>query len=453
MSPMTQGDPRTAVGTEAAPPDDGVVELCSRLVRIDTTNRGEGESEGERAAAEVIAEELSPLGPVLLESAPRRANVVVRVPGTDPTLPAVLVHAHLDVVPADPGAWTVPPFSGAVSDGYVWGRGSVDMKDMCAMTVCAVRSWAERGVRPRRDVVLAFVADEEATAAYGAAWLAREHASLFDGCAAAIGESGAFTFGTPGGPRLYPVGAAERGTLHLRLVAHGRAGHGSRPNPDNAVVTLVGALSRIAAHRWPLRLTPAVSAYLQGAADAHGLPVDLSSADSVDELVAALGRVGILAEATVRVSSTPTGLAAGGKVNVIPAAATALVDVRTLPGAEDETLATIDELIGPKVRREIISQRPAVSAPLDSPWLAAMTAALVAEDPDAVVVPYCLGGGTDAKSFSALGMQCYGFQPLLLPLDAAEYDYRAMAHGVDERVPVEALGFGARVLDRFLLTV
>jgi len=437
-------------------PDAAVVDLCSALVRIDTTNRGGGDCEGEREAAELVAASLasSGLAPVLLESAPRRANVVARVPGTDPSLPALLVHAHLDVVPAQAADWTVPPFSGEVdADGYLWGRGAVDMKDMCAAVLSTLRSWSLRGLAPRRDIVVAFVADEEADGDYGAHWLAERHPELLDGCVAAIGESGGFTFGSPGTPRLYPIGTAERGTLHLRLTATGRAGHASRPNSANPVIALVDTLSRIAGHRWPVHLTPAVEAYLTGAAAALGVDADLADPSTVDNLVAKLGRAGTLAAATIRISSTPTVLSAGSKVNVIPSTATAEVDIRTLPGTVDDVLSTVDSLLGPGVRYEFIARRDAVAAPPDSPWYDAMAAALRTEDPDAVVLPYCLGGGTDAKAFAAMGIDCYGFAPLRLPLDPAEYDYRAMAHGVDERVPVDGLRFGARVLDRFLRTV
>ena len=449
-------EPGQAMGrvADGGGPDAGVVELCARLIRFDTTNRGGGDSAGEREAAEFVAAELagSGLAPVVLEAAPRRANVVARVAGADRSLPALLVHGHLDVVPADEAHWTVPPFAGEVRDGYLWGRGAVDMKDMCAMVLSVLRSWRARGLRPRRDIVLAFVADEEDNGQYGADWLVAERPELFDGCAAAIGEGGGFAF-DGGTATLYPIGTAERGTLHLRLTATGRAGHGSRPNPSNAVVALVETLARISAHRWPVRLTPAVSAYLAAAARAAGLPADLADPAGVDALVARLGRAGTLAAGTVRNTATPTVLRAGNKVNVVPSEASALLDIRTLPGTTAETLSTVDSLLGPAVRREIIADREAVSAPPDSPWLRAMAAALSAEDADAVAVPYCLGGGTDAKAFSTLGVACYGFVPLRVPLDPARYDYRAMAHGVDERVPIDGLRFGARVLDRFLRTV
>jgi acetylornithine deacetylase/succinyl-diaminopimelate desuccinylase-like protein len=428
-------------------PDAGVVELCSRLIRFDTSNYGAGEAAGEREAAEFVAAELSRFDPVLLESAPRRANVVARVPGLDRTAPAVLVHGHLDVVPAVAAEWTVPPFAGEVRDGYLWGRGAVDMKDMCAMTLSVVRSWAARGVRPRRDVVLAFVADEEVTGELGARWLVAEHPSLFDGCAVGISETGGYTFGVDG-VRLYPIAAAERGIMHLRLEATGRAGHGSRPNPANAVTALVDTVSRLAAHQWPIHLTPVVRAYLEQAGAALGVHVDDSDLDGT---IAKLGRAGILAEGVVRNTVTPTMLRAGYKVNVIPAAAEANLDVRVLPGTAGELLSTVDSLLAPGVTRTFVERTEPVSAPVDSPWFAAMADALRAEDPAAVVVPYCMGGGTDAKAFAKLGIAGYGFAPLLLPTDPDEYDYRAMAHGVDERVPLSALPFGARVLDRFLL--
>ncbi|WP_236792914.1 M20/M25/M40 family metallo-hydrolase [Amycolatopsis sp. GM8] len=425
-----------------------VVELCSRLVRFDTTNRGLGDAEGEREAAEFVAGVLSGAGiePKILESAPRRANVLARVPGTDPTLPPLLVQGHLDVVPADPADWSVPPFSGEVRDGYLWGRGSVDMKDFCAMVLSLVAD----GLRPRRDLVLAFVADEEDRGEWGAHWLVAEHREFFDGCAAAISESGGYTYHVPAADgrtvHLYPIGTAERGTAHLRLTARGRAGHGSRRNDENAVVRLVGALHRIAAHRWPVRLTPAVEAFLVRTGEALGIEVDLSD---VDGTLARLGPAASLAENTVRASSTPTMIDAGYKVNVIPSVARAQVDVRTLPGTEEDVLATIDTLLGPGVEREFVSHMPPVQAPADSPWFTAMAGAIRAEDPEAVVVPYCMGGGTDAKAFSPLGIDCYGFAPLWLP---AGFPYRAMAHGVDERVPVEGLEFGKRVLGHLLST-
>jgi len=435
-----------------AEPD--VVELCARLLRFDTTNRGDGDSEGERAAAEYVAERLASAGlnPKIYESAPGRANVVARMNGSDPSLPALLVQGHLDVVPADAGAWTVHPFSGEVRDGFVWGRGAVDMKDFCATVLAAVHALVRTNRQPRRDIVFAFVADEEDRGEYGAHWLTAEHRDLFDGCAVAISESGGYTYHVPdsGGRkiRLYPVATAERGTAHLRLTAHGRAGHGSRRNDENAVNRIVAALGRLAAHEWPVQLTPTVRAFMERTATALGVEVDLSTSDGVDAALAAFGPAAGLAESTVRNSTTPTMLDAGYKVNVIPSTAHAQVDVRVLPDTEDAFLRVVDSLLGPDVDREFGAHQPPVQATVDSPWFASMAAALRAEDPEAVVVPYCMGGGTDAKAFTPLGIECYGFAPLWLP---EGFPYRQLAHGVDERVPVEGLHFGARVLERFLM--
>jgi len=344
----------------------------------------------------------------------------------------------------------VPPFGGVIRDGYVWGRGATDMKDFVAMVLTVLRDWSAEDRRPRRDIVLAFVADEEDTGADGAEWLVDEHPGLFEGCGATISESGGYTYHVQhvsGAPvRLYPVGTAERGTSHLRLTASGRAGHGSRRNDDNAVVKLVQALDRLACYEWPVRLTPAVTAFLERTGAALGVEVDLSD---VDGTLARLGKAAPLVENTVRNSTRPTVLKAGYKVNVIPSTAIAEVDTRTLPGTEAELLSIVDSLLGPGVEREFVARMPAIQAPVDSPWFDAMAAAIRSQDPDAVVVPYCMGGGTDAKAFARLGIPGYGFAPLWLP---EGFDYRAMAHGVDERVPVEGLRFGVRVLDEFLST-
>jgi acetylornithine deacetylase/succinyl-diaminopimelate desuccinylase-like protein len=430
-----------------------VVRFTSDLIRLDTTNRGGGDGD-ERPAAEYVAEHLAAAGiePVILESAPHRANVVARVPGADPGAGALLVHGHLDVVPADPADWTVAPFSGEVREGVVWGRGAVDMKDMDAMVLATVRAWARSGQRPARDIVLAFTADEEDSAAYGAGFLVAEHAHLFEGCTEGIGESGGYTLHADG-LRLYPVAAGERGTAWLELTARGRAGHGSKVNHDNAVSHLAAAVARIGEHRWPVRLTPTVRAALTELAALYGVeagPDDLDDPDDpegVDSLLDRLGAAASLVRPTVRNSASPTVLRAGYKVNVIPGSATALVDGRVVPGGEEEFTATMDRLTGPDVTWRYHHRSAALQAPVGSPTFAAMREALEHFDPRARVVPYCMSGGTDAKQFSRLGITGYGFSPLRLP---PGFDYQALFHGVDERVPVDALHFGVRVLDRFL---
>lgn len=424
---------------------DEVVRFTSDLIRIDTTNHGGGDGL-ERPAAEYVAGQLADAGldPVILESAPGRANVVARVEGTDPGAGALLVHGHLDVVPAEPADWTVHPFSGEVRDGVVWGRGAIDMKNMDAMVMATVRGWARDGRRPRRDIVLAFTADEEDSAAYGSGYLADAHPGLFDGCTEGISESGAFTFHAGDDLRLYPVAAGERGTAWLKLTARGRAGHGSKVNQDNAVTRLAAAVARIGDHRWPVRLTPTVRAALTELAALHGIEDGL---EDVDALLARLGPAAHLVAPTVRNSANPTMLQAGYKVNVVPGSATAHVDGRILPGAEEEFVQTLDQLTGPDVDWEFHHREVPLEAPVDSETFTEMREALRLFDPEAHVVPYCMSGGTDAKQFSRLGIVGYGFSPLKLPVG---FDYQALFHGVDERVPVEALHFGVRVLDHFL---
>ncbi|MEV6700821.1 M20/M25/M40 family metallo-hydrolase [Streptomyces sp. NPDC051453] len=428
---------------------DEVVTFTSELIRIDTTNRGGGDCQ-ERPAAEYAAAKLAEAGlePTLLERTKGRTNVVARIAGTDPSADAMLVHGHLDVVPAEAADWSVHPFSGEIRDGVVWGRGAVDMKNMDAMILAVVRQWARAGVRPRRDIVVAFTADEEASAEDGSGFLADQHAGLFEGCTEGISESGAFTFHDGQGKQIYPIAAGERGTGWLRLTAHGKAGHGSKVNHANAVTRLAAAVARIGAHAWPVRLTPTVAAALTELAALYGIDAGVDSPDfSADELLAKLGPAAALVAPTVRNSANPTMLSAGYKVNVIPGEATAHIDGRYLPGGEDEFRETLDRLTGPDVEWEFEHREVALQAPVDSPTFARMRSAVEEFAPEGHVVPYCMSGGTDAKQFSRLGITGYGFAPLKLP---EGFDYQALFHGVDERVPVEALHFGVRVLDRFL---
>lgn len=342
-----------------------VVRFTSDLIRIDTTNRGGGDCR-ERPAAEYAAALLAEAGiePVLLERTPGRTNVVGRIEGTDPAADALLVHGHLDVVPAEAADWSVHPFSGEVRDGVVWGRGAVDMKNMDAMILAVLRSWARQGVRPRRDLVVAFTADEEASAEDGSGFLADRHPGLFEGCTEAIGESGAFTFHDGAGREIYPIAAGERGTGWVKLTARGRAGHGSKVNRENAVTRLAAAVTRIGEHEWPPRLTPTVRAALTELAALYGVDADLHD---VDGLLAKLGPAAALVEATVRNSANPTMLGAGYKVNVIPGEAVAYVDGRYLPGGEDEFRATLDRLTGPDVDWEFHHREVALQAPVDAP--------------------------------------------------------------------------------------
>ena len=439
---------------------DEVTSLCSDLIRINTSNRGDNSGPGERQAAEHVATLLAEVGlePTILESAPGRASVVTRIAGEDQTRPALLLHGHLDVVPADAADWQVDPFSGHVGtadtsgtstggasadEDCVWGRGAVDMKDMDAMILAVVRQRLREGRRPSRDVVLAFLADEEACGSYGARYLVDNHAGLFEGVTEAVGEVGGFSV-TLGGQRLYLIQTAEKGISWLRLTARGTAGHGSMLQPDNAVTELAETVARMGRHEWPVRLTPSVEAFLAEACAALGIEYGPEAYRQVIDKIGSLSRI---TGATLHNTLNPSVLKAGYKVNVVPQVATAEVDGRFLPGYEEEFFAELDSLLGPAVTREFIHHDIAVETTFDGDLCDAMTASLLAEDPSAKVVPYCLSGGTDAKSFTRLGIRCFGFAPLRLP---ADLDFSGMFHGVDERVPVTALQFGTRVLDSFL---
>jgi len=424
---------------------DDAIELCSQLIRFDTSNFGGGDSRGERPAAEFVAERLTDAGylPTVLESAPGRASTVVRIPGSDSGAPALLVHGHLDVVPAQASDWTFDPFGGEVVDGAIRGRGALDMKDMDAMMLAVATAFGRTGFVPPRDLVLAFVADEEDTGEFGAGFLVREHPSLFEGVATAIGESGGFAVHLPDSSRLYPIACAERGTAWLDLKATGPAGHGSRPNPDNAVVTLARALTRLADYRWPVHLTPEVTALIDGLSAQLGVRVDPAAPASLQQL----GDAAALVQSTLSNTVSPTKLSAGYKHNVVPSEAAASVDGRILPGAEDEFFRTVDELLGDGVTRAFASYAAPVAASHQTAEFAAMTSALRQHDPAATVLPFCMAGGTDAKSFATLGVACYGFTPGRTPSDFPTQRY---VHGIDEQVLTDSLRFGVAVLDTYL---
>jgi acetylornithine deacetylase/succinyl-diaminopimelate desuccinylase-like protein len=426
---------------------DEVLDLCRDLIRIDTTNTGDSDtSAGERVAAEYAAAKLAEVGlaPEVRESAPGRTSVVTRIPGADAGRGALLVHGHLDVVPADASEWSVHPFSGEIRDGYLWGRGAVDMKDFDAMMLAVVRQWRRTGVTPPRDIVLALTADEEAGSDYGARFLVEHHRELLHGCTEAIGEVGGFSYSVGDDVRLYLIQTAEKGMDWLRLRARGRPGHGSLVNEDNAVTALCEAVARLGRHRFPIEVTPTVRAFLEQISELLGIELDPADPEPA---ITKLGPIAALIGATIRNTANPTRLAAGYKDNVIPSRATATVDCRTLPGHDETFLDQLREVIGPELEVESIQHQPALETTFDSPLVDAMAAALRAEDAGARPVPYMLSGGTDAKAFSRMGIRCFGFSPLRLP---AELNFAALFHGIDERVPVDGLQFGVRVLDRFL---
>ncbi|KMS89361.1 hypothetical protein ACZ91_20670 [Streptomyces regensis] len=426
--------------------EDEVVDLCRELIRFDTSNYGDHSGPGERKAAEWVAEKLAEVGlePKIYESHPGRASTVARIEGEDPSRPALLIHGHLDVVPANAVDWTHHPFSGEIADGCVWGRGAVDMKDMDAMTLAVVRDRLRSGRRPPRDIVVAFLADEEAGGTYGARYLVDHHPELFEGVTEAISEVGGFSFTVNEQRRLYLIQTAEKGMHWMKLTVAGTAGHGSMIHRDNAITELSEAVARVGRHKFPVRVTKTTRAFLDELGDALGTELD---PEDMESTLAKLGGIAKLIGATLSNTANPTQLNAGYKVNVIPGEATAHIDGRFLPGHEEEFLADLDRLLGPKVRREDVHADKAVETTFDGALVEAMQSSLLAEDPTAKAIPYMLSGGTDAKSFDDLGIRGFGFAPLKLP---PELDFAGMFHGVDERVPVDGLQFGVRVLDRFI---
>jgi len=438
--------------SEPSNPVDEVVRICRDLVRIDTTNYGDGSGPGERAAADYVVTQLREVGlePTVVESEPGRTSVVLRLEGEDRDRPALCIHGHLDVVPANAADWQVDPFAAELRDGCVWGRGAVDMKDMDAMVLANIRHLARTGTKPPRDVVFAFFADEEAGGTKGSHWVVDNHPELFEGVTEAVSEVGGYsvTIPTTGGEptRAYLVQTAEKGILWLRLTAHGRAGHGSQVNEENAVVRLAEAITRINAHKWPREYIASVRALLDGLAELTGTTW---SDEDLEELLDHLGSAQAFVRGTLQDTANFTMADAGYKHNVIPQSASAALDCRFLPGHDDDLLATVEELAGEHVDVEVVHRDISLDAPFEGPLVEAMKAALLAEDPGAEILPYCLSGGTDNKALSKLGITGYGFAPLQLP---ADLDFGPMFHGIDERVPVSALEFGTRVLQRFIAT-
>ena len=425
--------------------ENDAIEICQELIRIPSVNYGEGRGD-EAAAAAYIVKKLAEVGieSKIYESAPNRCNVIARIKGSDSTRAGLVVHGHIDVVPANADEWSVDPFSGVIKDGMIWGRGALDMKNMDAMILAIVRDWSRRGYQPSRDIVLAFFADEEAGMTFGSRYMAAQHPEVFAGCNEAISEVGGFSVTVADGKRLYFVEAAQKGIHWMKLTAQGRAGHGSMLNDANALTVLTEAVAKIGKFEWPQRYTQTVKDLFKEVARVTGKAYDEKD---LRPLLKEIGSTARMIGATLQNTANPTMLEAGYKANVIPSSASAVIDGRFLPGYEDELNSTIRSIIGPDIAIETISRDIALEVDFNSPLVEAMKAALLHEDPEGIPVPYLMSGGTDNKALSELGIVGYGFSPLRLP---ADLDFMSLFHGVDERVPVEGLKFGVRVLADFL---
>ncbi|MFM7500417.1 MAG: M20/M25/M40 family metallo-hydrolase [Actinomycetota bacterium] len=421
------------------------VQICQDLIRIPSVNNGGGDGD-ERAVAAYVADFLRNCGldPVMYQSAPTRVSVVARVKGRNPQRPGLVLHGHLDTVPANAKDWKHDPWSGEIIDGEIWGRGAIDMKDMDAMILAIAEDWHKRQYVPERDVVLAFFADEEAGGTYGVNWIVKNHPEAFAGCSEAISEVGGFSATLSNGKRLYLVETSEKGMYWMELSSEGTAGHGSMVNKENSVTAIAEAVARIGNHEWPIRITETLRIFLSKVANLLGKEFDERNPGPI---VAELGSMARMIGATTQNTANPTMLSAGYKENVIPQHAKAVIDGRFLPGYEEEFIATIKDLAGPNVKVNPIIHDVALELPFTGELVDAMCAAIKDCDPDGIPVPYVMSGGTDNKGLSKLGIAGYGFSPLKLP---PELDFMALFHGINERVPVSAIHFGVEALDRFL---
>jgi len=421
------------------------ISICQTLIRIPSVNFGEGKGDEAAVAAKVV-DLLKEVGisSRIYESAPGRCNVIAHIKGQDESRSGLVVHGHLDVVPANAEDWSVEPFSAQIKEGMIWGRGAIDMKNMDAMIIAIFRMWARKGIKPPRNIVLAFFADEEAGSLFGSRWMVANHPEVFAGCTEAISEVGGFSVTVAGGKRLYFIEAAQKGIHWMKLSASGRAGHGSMMNPENALTRISEAVSKIGNYEWPQRYTKTVKILFKKIAEVTGKKYDERD---LRPLLDEIGPMARMIGATLQNTANPTMLDAGYKANVIPQSANAVIDGRFLPGLESELNETIRQIIGPDISIETITHDIALETDFDGDLVEAMNQSILRFDSEGIPVPYLMSGGTDNKALSELGIIGYGFSPLQLPPDL---DFMALFHGVDERVPIEGIKFGVNVLEDFL---
>lgn len=425
------------------------LDALQRLLRIDTTNPPGRET----AAAELCAQLLRAAGlePRLIARVPERANVIARLAG-DGTLPPLLLNAHLDVVPAEAESWTHPPFAGEIHGGWVWGRGSVDMKNMAALSIAVLAQLKREGVRLRRDVIFCGSADEEAGSRDGALWLVEKHPELVR-AEYGLGEVGGFSMHL-GSTTFYPVMVAQKGVCWFTLRAHGPTGHGSIPRRDGAVPKLARAVERLGSARLPAHVTPQLQAMVRAMAQGARGPIKavlplLASELAAPRLLDALGDRGFTRSFGALLSNTasPTLLRAGTKANVHPSVAECVVDGRVLPGqTREEFLREVRAVVGEEVELDVFQEQPSVVMPGDTPLFDEIAASIAELEPGAKVIPYLIPGYTDAWAFSKLGCVFYGFVPVRLPRDGPAF--AELFHAHDERIPVDGFLWGLRALHR-----
>ena len=444
---------------------DACVEHLRGLIRIPSVNPPDGGPDvaagrdprgGETAAARYCAEVLAGAGITseIVELVDGRGSCIARLPADGgATEPPLILLSHLDVVPVDEESWSRDPFGGELVDGEVWGRGAVDMKDMIAMELGVMLALKRSGASLKRDVIFAAVADEEAGGEFGARGLVEQRPELFHDAqgrpaAAALNEVGGYSM-TLGGRRYYTIQVAEKGIAWTRIRTTGTPGHGSMPHADNAAIKLAAAVTAVVADQAtrPARLIPVVAGFFAAlglervAALAETDPAAAATAlaDAVEDPVMRRSL-----DAMLRDTVSPNVLRSGKKVNVVSGSGEAEVDVRTLPGTDqDALLAHLQDVLGPDALVEKVVGLPAIEWPDDASIVTLMHEALRSADPEGSPVPMMITPGTDAKALAELGIPCYGFAPLRLD---AGFPFLSLFHGHDERVPVSALAFGLPVL-------
>jgi acetylornithine deacetylase/succinyl-diaminopimelate desuccinylase-like protein len=423
--------------------------LFRHLLRIDTTNPPGRETAAAEACARALAAE--GIDSQLLARTPGRDNLVARLRG-DGSRGPLLLNAHLDVVPADPQGWTCPPFGGEIRDGWVYGRGALDMKNMAALSVAVLRQLKRQGIRLARDLIFCGSADEEAGSEHGALWLVDRHPEAVR-ADFGLGEVGGFSLHVDGRV-FHPVMVAQKGVCWFRMRARGEPGHGSIPRPDSAVVRLSRAVAKLGESRLPPHATPLYRSTMRAlAAGARGVAraamASMASETIAYRFLPRLGSgLGRSLAALLSNTASPTGLSAGSSPNVHPAAAECVVDGRTLPGqTREDLLREVRAVVGPDIELEPFYERSAIEMPVETPLFEEIATAVAEMDAAARVVPVLMPGFTDAYAFSRLGCTFHGFVPLRLPPGVPFAD---LFHGEDERIPVDGFLWGLRVLYRIV---
>lgn len=428
---------------------EAVIQNLSRLIQIDTTNPPGDELPAILLVREMLLSQGFPEDDlVIVESAPRRANLVARLRGDGSQRP-LLLSGHVDVVPVEREHWSRDPFGGEIAEGCVWGRGSFDMKGFLAMYLQVFLLAFRQGLPLKRDLILAAIADEEAGFIHGSRFLVDRHRELID-AEWAFTEGGALTLHL-GKARIYPIQVAEKGIAWLKLTTCGRPGHGSLPHSDNAVLHLAQALDRVRrAGNLPVHVTPPFRSLVTELAKQLSSP-----ARQLVPLLANPTIAGLLLKvlppdqrtlitALLSNTVTPTVLRAGGKTNVIPASCEAHLDCRLLPGQTPaDVMREIIALTGDGIALEVLSASTGTSFPADTPLYRLLEAATRSMDPKGLVIPLLMPGATDACEYQRAGITVYGFTPGVLP---DGFPLLKMGHGHDERLPISYIETGLPTL-------